>query len=190
MDSKSGGHDSRNLSDDMAHGASHDTSSERQNCDQSLLQRISVNSEQNFSWIDQIEELDNNGVVITQGKVITSGPDRPTGASEEGPKNPCLIMSRYPSESPRFPTDMSKFENARDCGQAVIMNWAKWRKEKKINLHAEKEATRAFKKDITERIDNQNKCVVSSGAYSHGHGCAYVVYRLLKPRSAMLLKER
>ena len=47
---------------DMEHGASHDTSSERQNDDQSLLQKISVNSELNLSWIDQIKELDNNGV--------------------------------------------------------------------------------------------------------------------------------
>ena len=33
-------------------------------------------------------------------KVITSGPDMPTGASEEGQKNPCLIMSKVSNRMP------------------------------------------------------------------------------------------
>ena len=157
MDSKSGEYDSRDASEDRAPSASQDASNKRPNRDQSFLQKIIVNTELNLSWIQQIEELEKDGVVITEGRVITSGPEKPTGASEEGRKDPRLIIPRYPSEYPGFPTDMSKFENARDFGQAVIMFWAKWRKEKKtINLHAKKEATRASKKAEKDRIDNQN----------------------------------
>ena len=164
---------SRDASEDRAPSASQDASNKRPNRDQSFLQKIIVNTELNLSWIQQIEELEKDGVVITEGRVITSGPEKPTGASEEGRKDPRLIIPRYPSEYPGFPTDMSKFENARDFGQAVIMFWAKWRKEKKtINLHAKKEATRASKKAEKDRIDNQNKSVVGFG-HGGGHSKGY-----------------
>ena len=135
MDSKSGGYDSRDSSKDRAPSASHDATNERPNRDQSLMQKISVNSELNLSWIEQIEELEKDGVSLAQGKVITSGPEKLTGASEEGRKDPRLIIPSDLSKYPGFPTDMSKFENARDFGQAVIMFWAKHRKEIKYLAH-------------------------------------------------------
>ena len=106
MDSKSGGHDPKELSEDKAHGASHDTSLERPNHGMSLLQKISINSEKKLSWIEQIEELEKDGAVINQDKVITSGLGRSTGASEEGRTDPRLIIPRDPSEYPGFPTDL------------------------------------------------------------------------------------
>ena len=140
MTSNSGGHGLKDVLEDKAQGASHDTTSGRPNRDKLLDQKITVNSELNLTWIEQIEELERDGAVI-QDKVITSGPEKPTGTSEEGRKDPRLIIPRNPSDYPGFPTDMSKFENARDFGQAVIMFWAKWRKKmKQCNSQAKKEA--------------------------------------------------
>ena len=169
MDSKSGKYDSRDASEDKAPSASQDASNKRPNRDLPLLQKISVNTELNLSWIEQIEELEKDGVTLTEGKDhITAGPEKPTGVSEEGRKDPRLIIPRNPSQYPGFPTDISKFEKARDFGQAVIMFWAKHRKEtKKTNQHAKKEAARASKKAETDRINDQNKSVVGFG---HGSG--------------------
>jgi hypothetical protein len=171
MTSNSGGHDLKVVLEDKAQSASHDTTSERPNHGQSLEQKISVNSELNLTWIEQIEELEKDGVVITKDKVITSGPGRSSGASEEGPKDPRLIIPRDPSEYPGFPTDMKKFDRAKDFGLAVIMFWAKWRKnKKKINLHVRKEAERASKKAESERIVEKNNRVVGAngrGTESH-----------------------
>jgi hypothetical protein len=170
MDSKSGGHDPEESSEDKAHGASHDTSLERPNHGMSLLQKISINSEKKLSWIEQIEELEKDGAVINQDKVITSGSGRSTGASEEGRTDPRLIIPRDPSEYPGFPTDMKKFDSPKDFGQAVIMFWAKWRKDKKkSNLHAKKEADRASKMAEKERIEEQNKRVVGANGGGQGH---------------------
>ena len=90
---------SRDASEDRAPSASQDASNKRPNGDQPFLQKISVNTELNLSWIQQIEELEKDGVVITEGRVITSGPEKPTGASEEGRNDPRLIIPRYPRVS-------------------------------------------------------------------------------------------
>ena len=67
MDSKSGGHDPKESSDDKALGASHHTTVNRPNRDKPLLQKISENSELKLSWIEQIEELEREGTVINKG---------------------------------------------------------------------------------------------------------------------------
>ena len=120
MASTSGEHDLSDSSDDTAPGASHSR--------QSLLQKISLNTEMKLSWAEQLEELKQDGVSVDK-KVIVSGPIKPSEDSEEGRKDPRLVIPRNISDYPGFPTDMNKFGSAAEFGQAVIMFWAKWRKE-------------------------------------------------------------
>ena len=84
MASTTGGHDSKDSSEDKALGAIHDTSVKRSNRDKPLLQKISENSELKLSWIERIEELEREGTVINKDKVIVFGPPRPAEAAEGG----------------------------------------------------------------------------------------------------------
>ena len=88
MASTTGGHDSKDSSEDMAPGASQNTAVKRPNHDKPLLQKISENSELKLSWIEQIEELEREGTVINKDKLIVSGPPRPAEAAEGGRKDP------------------------------------------------------------------------------------------------------
>ena len=88
MASNSGENDLSDSSDDTAPGASHSR--------QSLLQKISLNTELKLSWADQLEELDKDGVSVDQ-KVIVSGPEKPSEADEAGRKDPRLIIPRFSS---------------------------------------------------------------------------------------------
>ena len=71
MASNSGENDLSDSSEDKAPGASHSR--------QTLLQKISLNTEMKLSWADQLEELDKDGVSVDQ-KVIISGPEKPSKA--------------------------------------------------------------------------------------------------------------
>ena len=151
MTSNSGGHDLSDSSDDMAPGASHSR--------QSLLQKISLNTEMKLSWADQLEELEKDGVSVDQ-KVIVSGPEKPSEANEAdeaGRKDPRIIIPRNLSDYPGFPADMNKFGSAAEFGQAVITFWAKWRKQKK------KSNAKAKKAEGKKKIADQNDCVVGLG---------------------------
>ena len=101
MDSKSGEYDSRDASEDRAPSASQDASNKRPNRDQSFLQKIIVNTELNLSWIQQIEELEKGGVIMTEGKVITAGPEKPTENSGEGRKDPSPYHPQKSQSIPR-----------------------------------------------------------------------------------------
>ena len=169
MASTTGGNDSKDSSEDKALGASHDTFVERPNRDKSLLQKISENSEMKLSWIEQIEELENEGTEVSKDKVIVSGPPRPAEAAEGGRKDPRLIIPRNPSDFPGFPTDINQFETPAEFGLAVITFWAKWRKVKKrSSAQAKKEAERASNEAEKQTISNQNKRVVGA-ANGRGH---------------------
>ena len=74
MASIAGGHGSKNPSEVKAPGA-------RPNRDKPLLQKISENSEIKLSWVQQIEELENEGTVINKDKMIVSGPPQPAEAA-------------------------------------------------------------------------------------------------------------
>ena len=113
-----------------------------------------------MSWADQLEELEKDGVSVDQ-KVIVSGPEKPSEAveaNEAGRKDPRLIIPRNLSDYPGFPADMNKFGSATEFGQAVIMFWAKWRKQKKQSNAKAKKAERK------KRIAHQNDLVVGLGA--------------------------
>jgi hypothetical protein len=168
MASTTGGHDSKDSSDDKALGASHDTTVKRPNRDKPLLQKISENSELKMSWIEQIEELEREGTVINKDNVIVSGPPRPAEAAEGGQKDPRIIIPNDPSKFPGFPIDMNHFETPAEFGLAVITFWAKWRKAKKgSSAKAKKEAVRASNEAEKQKISNQNENVV--GANGRGH---------------------
>ena len=152
MTSNSGDHDLSDSSDDTAPGASHSR--------QSLLQKISLNTEMKLSWAEQLEELEKDGVSVDQ-KVIVSGPEKPSEANEAneaGRKDPRLIIPRNLSDYPGFPADMNKFGSATEFGQAVIMFWAKWRKQVK------KSKAKAKKAEGKKRIADQNDRVVGLGS--------------------------
>ena len=151
MASNSGENDLSDSSEDKAPGASHSR--------QTLLQKISLNTEMKLSWADQLEELDKDGVSVDQ-KVIISGPEKTSEAveaDEAGRKDPRLIIPRNLSDYPGFPADMNKFESATEFGQAVIMFWAKWRKQVKKNK------AKAKKAEEKKRIADQNDRVVGLG---------------------------
>ena len=151
MASNSGENDLSDSSEDKAPGASHSR--------QTLLQKISLNTEMKLSWADQLEELDKDGVSVDQ-KVIISGPEKTSEAveaDEAGRKDPRLIIPRNLSDYPGFPADMNKFGSATEFGQAVIMFWAKWRKQRK---QSNAKAKKAEKK---KRIADQNDRVVGLG---------------------------
>ena len=75
---------------------------------------------------------------------------------EEGRADPRLIIPSDLTKYPGFPADMKKFDSPKDFGQAVIMFWAKWRKDKKKrNSYAKKEADRASKTAEKKRIEEQ-----------------------------------
>ena len=127
MSAKSAGHDEFKAPEDRAHSASR----ERPNQKGSVLQKINRNSELNLSWAEQIEELENDGVVFDRDtRVIISGPEKSAVTSEAGRKDPRLIIPKNPSNFPGFPTDMSKFDTACAFGEAVLRFWGRWRKEK------------------------------------------------------------
>ena len=156
MASNSGENDLSDSSDDTAPGASHSR--------QTLLQKISLNTEKKLSWADQLEELEKDGISVDQ-KVIISGPEKPSKADvadEAGRKDPRLIIPRNLSDYPGFPADMNKFGSATEFGQAVIMFWAKWRKQKKQSN------AKANKAEVKKRLADQNDRVVGLG---NGRSC-------------------
>ena len=167
MSAKSAGHDEFKVPEDRAHSASRN----RPNQKGSLEQKINRNSELNLSWADQLEELQNDGVVFDRDtKVIYSGPEKSAVTSEASRRDPRLIIPNDPSKFPGFPTDMSKFETATAFGEAVLRFWGLWRKQKsKERLHAKREAERAAKMANMQKVAGKNEKVVGADEKRRSH---------------------
>ena len=142
---------------DKALGASHDSTVKRLNRDKPLLQKISENSELKLSWAEQIEELEREGTVINEDKVIVSGPPRPAEAAEGGQKDPRIIIPNDPSKFPGFPTDINHFKTPAEFGLAVITFWAKWRKAKKVSSAKAKKEAKKEGSTKRNRLKEANK---------------------------------
>ena len=178
MSANSAKHDASKALEDKAHSASHGLPNQKL----SLLQKINKNSDMNLSWADQLDELENDGVVVNNrgnwpNSDIISGPEKSSVTSEAGRKDRRLIIPRKPSDYPGFPTDMGKFDTAAAFGEAVLRFWAFHRKKKgKVHLHAKKEAERASKgaeraskEAEKERVARQNKKTVGADEYRRSH---------------------